>query len=77
MSLPGSDRSSTRNPSHCHRSVRISVRAITELPVRVPAPAFDRGIRKQRTRMVAPGSDLCRRSGRQVVAGDFGWAQRS
>ena len=58
MAGPGSDRCSARNPRHRHRSVRISVQAVTELPVEVVAPAFDRGISKQRTRMAGPGGDL-------------------
>ena len=33
-------------PDHTHRSVRINVRAVTELPEDVPAPAFDGGSSK-------------------------------
>ena len=57
MVKPGSNRSNARNPRHRHRSIRISVRAVTEFPVGVVAPAFDSGVSKQRTRMHVPGSN--------------------
>ena len=61
MGGPSFDRSSARNPRQRHRNVRITVRAITKLPLAVVAPAFDGGISLQCTRMADAGCELHRR----------------
>ena len=73
MVAPGTDLGGAGDAGHGDWCVRVHWEdRVTELPIAVEAPAFDGAVRKQRTRMVGPNTDL----GGAAEAGHGDWCLR-